>query len=385
MRIPFALILAAGAAFAEEPRIPILAWIGIPAEHTSPERYEEMAAAGFTLAFQGYPNLDSLIEALDTAHGAGIQLIAGSPELRQDPAGTVRRIKDHPALYGYALRDEPGAELFPMLAEWVAAIHTEDDTRWCYINLFPNYASPEQLGTDTYREHVRLFLDTVPQPVLSFDHYPVIETPQGIVLRPQYYENLRIIAEEAARAGIPFWAFALSVAHDPYPIPTEAHLRLQQFSNLLYGAQGLQYFTYWTPTPTPEWNFHSAPIEQDGTRVPLVYDRVQAVTAYLQTFAPVFVGATVKQVGHLGDPIPPAANPFEMGGPIGSIDTAGAPVLVSHLVNHGREYLCILNTSLDEAVTVSVAFTDGTGAEPLRGNLEEPLAPADIRVFVWKP
>ena len=387
-------LLCASMSAAESPQIPILAWIGIPAEHTSPERYEEMAAAGFTIAFQGYPNLDALMEALDVAEAAGVQLIAGCPELRSDTATTVERMRHHPALYGYVLRDEPGAELFPMLAEWVEAIQAVDDTRWAYINLFPNYASAEQLGTETYREHVRLFLETVPQKILSFDHYPVVETADGILLRSQYYENLRIIREEALRAGVPFWAFALSVAHVPYPVPEETHLRVQQFSNLLYGAQGLQYFTYWTPTPTEAWNFNTAPIERDGTRT-VVYDRVKAVTSYLQGFAAVFIDATVEQVGHMGASIPPGAEAFEPGSGIVAVDSRDSPIVVSHLRKGERAFLAILNPSLEESIEVGVTLDEGLQAsrflpaDSSNAAFENgsPIAiePADVLVLEWIP
>ena len=83
--------------------------------------------------------------------------------------------------------------------------------------------------------------------MVSFDNYPV--TNEGV--RQLWYENLMIIAEESEKAGLPFWAFAMSVPHWNYPVPTLASLRMQMYTNLAYGAQGLQYFTYWTPGPEP--------------------------------------------------------------------------------------------------------------------------------------
>ena len=84
--------------------------------------------------------------------------------------------------------------------------------------------------------------------MVSFDHYPVISDGKGPAsLRGEWYENLEIVSAAARKAGKPMWAFALSVPHSSYPAPTPAHLRLQVFSNLAYGAQVIQYFTYWTP------------------------------------------------------------------------------------------------------------------------------------------
>ncbi|MBN1293375.1 MAG: beta-galactosidase, partial [Candidatus Latescibacteria bacterium] len=259
--------------------MPIHAWIGPPAEQTSYARYKELADAGFTHSFSGFPDADAMQKALDVAKAAGIQLFVHIPELKSDPEGTVKRFKDHPALAGYHLRDEPNAKDFPELAAWVQRIRAVDDDHFCYINLFPNYASAEQLGNPSYREHVELFVKTVPVQVLSFDHYPVMT--KG--LRPEWSENLEIISEAARKAGKPFWAFALAVAHDPYPIPSIDHLRLQVYSNLAYGAQGIQYFTYWTPKST-RWNFHEGPIDFNGKRT-VVYDRVKKVNEEIRNLS----------------------------------------------------------------------------------------------------
>src|SRR5206468_594439 len=187
----------------------------------------------------------------------------------------VRRFSQHPALGGYFIRDEPSAADFAALARSVKRIRAVDPRRPCYINLFPNYATSAQLGVPTYQEYTDRFVAEVPVPFLSFDNYPV--TAGG--LRPGWYENLEVVARAARKARKPFWAFALAVAHGPYPVAQVEHLRLQAFSNLAYGAACLQYFTYWTPKST-EWNFHQAPVEE-GKRT-AVYPRVNQVNAEVQ-------------------------------------------------------------------------------------------------------
>src|SRR5690606_26264105 len=106
----------------------------------------------------------------------------------------------------------------------------------------------------------------------------------------------------ARKSKRPLHAFLLSVAHTPYPIPTLTHRRVQGYSNLAYGAQVLQYFSYWTPVGTT-WNFHEAPIAADGARTP-TYDVVKAFNAELNAVRGVFLGSEVESVGHTGDAIP---------------------------------------------------------------------------------
>ena len=296
--------LATAAEPAPEPTIPILAWAGPPSDQTNVERYRELAAAGFTHNFSGFSSAAAVADALEVAKATGVKLFISLPELEKTPEEIAARFQDHPALGGYYLRDEPPASLFPQLAAWARRIQAVDPVHPCYINLFPNYADAGQLAVPTYQEYVNRFVDAVPVSFLSFDHYPVV----GDALRGSWYENLEIVQAAAQKAGKPFWAFVLSVAHGPYPIPTVEQLRVQAFSDLAYGAQCIQYFTYWTPQ-SKEWDFHEGPIAVDGKRTP-TYDRVRQVNEEIRGLSPVFLGAKVLQLGHTG-PLPKGTHAYE--------------------------------------------------------------------------
>ena len=287
-----------GKADIPEATLPILAWYSIPAEHLSVERFQELKEAGFNINFSHIGSFDDAVKSLDCAQQAGVKVMFTCRELFTDPENTVKKVMDHPALFGYFLRDEPVNKDFPDLAAWADRIKAVDPDHVIYLNLNPNYAPEEYLGSP-YREHVHKFIEEVRLPLVSFDFYPVTES--GI--RERWWENLEDISQESAAAGLPFWAFALSTAHKPYPIPTMASLRLQFYTDLAYGAQGLQYFTYWNPVPGT-WDFHDAPIDLDGNRTP-VYDLVKAMNAELQARADIFVGDKVLQVRHTGETVPP--------------------------------------------------------------------------------
>lgn len=367
--------------------MPVLAWIGPPANQTTPERYRELADAGFNLGFSAFPDADAMARALDVAHAAGVKLMISCPELRQDPESTVRRFMGHPATAGYYLRDEPNASDFKALGDWTRRIRALDNTHPCYLNLFPTYASPKQLGTSTYREHVDRFLAEVPVQVLSFDHYPIV----GEQLRADWYQNLEIIAAAAKRAHKPFWAFALSVAHNPYPVATVDGLRLQVFSNLAYGAQAIQYFTYWTPQ-SAQWSFHRAPIETDGTRTE-VYDRVRQVNTEIQALARVFQTARVIDVAHLGVTLPRGTQRYEPTAPVVAIDTGDRGAVISRLRGPAHEFLVVVNRELKASTTLHVRFGQGARTYVLdrRGipqrlagrEFDDIVTPGDIRVFAW--
>ncbi len=366
--------------------IPVHAWWSVPQEQTTVERYRELAADGFTTSMSPLSDADAVAKALDVAREAGVKLFIACPELGKDPEATAKRFMNHPALGGYHITDEPNAKVFPQLAEQVRKIQAVDPNHPCYINLFPNYASPEQLGHSTYRAHVDSFVAMVPVTMLSFDHYPV--TFNG--LRPEWYENLEIVSEASRKSGRPFWGFALAVAHDPYPSPSAAELRLELYSNLAYGAQGVQYFTYWTP-PSGTWNFHLAPIDTGGTKTE-VYDRVKEVNAEIQKVAGVFMGAKVVSVGHTGDALPKGVKAFEPFKPFTEVKTPKGGAVVSRLEKDGATFLVVVNRDYQKAMNLNITLDSGAkvgkvgkdgAVVPVKGNwVQDTVQPGDVAIFM---
>ena len=339
----------------ERPQIPILAWYSIPAgEYASQERYQELKDAGFTLSFSHIGKYEDALKALDLCAKVGLKSVFTCGELEKEPEETVRKVSHHPGLGAYFLRDEPMDDAMPGLAEWARRIEAVDKQHPCYLNLLPVQAFP---STDVYRKHVQLFDSLVNLPQLSYDHYPVNQVGDSIFLNGQYWNNLEVVAAEARRTGKPFWAFALATAHGSYPIPTLDQLRLQLYADLAYGAQCLQYFTYWNPG-TETWNFHQAPITQDGHRSP-VYEVVREMNREIQSRADVFLGAKVSSVEHLGDEIPMGTHKLQtLPAHFTQLDTHGQGALVSRLSNNGRQYVVIQNTSVCKPLQMDIQ-TDG--------------------------
>jgi hypothetical protein len=387
--IPFCLLLSCQNESIENSKeqIPVLAWYSIPHTQTTLARYLELKEAGFTHNLSFFPDAVTMKAAFDTAQVAGIKMIAYCPELKSKPEETVTKFMNHPALAAYMLRDEPNRKDFPELGEWAKKIISVDTGHFCYLNLFPNYASEEQLGTKTYKEHVDLFIDEVPIQVLSFDHYPVV----GDSLRPEWYENLEIFSAAARNAGKPFWAFALSVAHGPYPIPEVSHMRLQVYSDLAYGAQGIEYFTYWTPYDTA-WKFNNAPISLEGNRTES-YDRVKKVNEEIKNLSYVFLGAKVVALGHTGEQIPAGTKRIgELPEPVKKISTEGTGAVVSLMENGKNNYLVVVNRDFLKPMKLTTEFKpdiyriskDGSRTKAVSELNTIDIEPGDVAIFNWK-
>lgn len=375
-------------------QIPILGWYGVSPKETSIERFKEQKESGITHNFTFYESADELATALDAAHKAGIKVIAHCPELEKEPEKIVKRFMKHPALAGYYLRDEPSRAAFPTLGEWAKRIQRVDDEHFCYLNLFPNYAPASALGTDTYREHVQLFIKEVPVKLLSFDYYPIIldETGNRIV-RDSWYENLEIFSEEAAKVGKPFWAFALTVAHGPYPVPTLAEIKLQVFSNLAYGAKGIQYFTYWTPSIDEGQDFHHGPIDFGTHKRTEVYDRMKEMNRDIKNLSSVFLNSKVVYVAHTGDTIPYGTKRLkELPDVITSFETEGEGAVVSLLEKGKQSFLVVVNRDFKKSMKVKIEGLSSLnrilkdGASVPAGVYIHTLEvdPGDLLIFNWQ-
>jgi hypothetical protein len=377
---------------------PVLAWYGVPETETTVARYRELADAGFTHSLISVSNADSAFKQLEVGKATDVKLVVSCGELLGDKAeATVKRFKDHRALGAYYVRDEPPAGDFATVAEQVKRIQALDDRHPCYVNLLPNYATTGkagQLGTDTYQEYVDRFVREVPVPILSFDHYPVVAgfgAAGRPSLRPEWYENLEVVTAAARKAGKPAWAFALSCPHWGYPTPTAAHLRVQVYSDLAYGAQAIQYFTYWTPEPK-EADFHDAPIAADGKRT-ATYDLVKQMNREIQALRGVFLGAKVLSLGHTGEKLPAGTRRYEPAAPVKAVKTDGQGAVVSHLSNGDRRFLVVVNRDINGPMPLTVELDGSAAAQrvekdgslrPVAGNrFEARLDAGDACVLTW--
>lgn len=370
-------------------QMPIIAWYGIRANEATVERFKELKEAGFTINFSEYSTMEEVETALDAANKVGIQLIIACPELRKEPEKTVRRFMKHPAVAGYFLRDEPVVADFAALAAWAKRIQAVDNSKFCYLNLFPTGGEEHLkfLGVQNYREYVSRFNKEVPLPFLSFDHYPVLGDN---VLKAEWYENLEEFSDEAARVGKDFWAFALATKHGPYPIPTQASLRLQLYSDLVYGAQGLQYFTYWTPAGDSFYDYQHGPIGLDGKRTE-IYDLVKEMNAEIKSIAGIFLGAKILSVRHTGSVIPRGTKRLtNLPEKVKVLDTHGYGAIVSLIENGDKKYLTIVNRSLKDTMeltfyadpSVKRVLKDGSLVQADTYTATLMISPGDILIYL---
>ena len=275
----------APARFAQD-RFAIGYWVGPQTSENLRDRYREIAEANFTLVI-GSHGMD-VAQQLAYCREFGLKAIV-------DPAGLS--LPTHDACWGYALMDEPNAAQFPGLATRAAEVRAHHPGKFGYINLFPNYASPAQLGTATYEEHVDRFVREVKPEVLSMDHYPLMRP--GADGRDAYLDNLVTMRTHSLRAAIPFWNFFYSMPFNDRLDPTEAQIRWQIFASIAHGAKGVLYFCYWTPGKgaggAGEFPKGGAIITAEGLKT-RHYDEARRINAELKNLGPTLMNLTSLRV-----------------------------------------------------------------------------------------
>lgn len=342
------------------PEFPILAWYSIlPDSAQTRERYDELREAGFNMSYSTFTGNKQIERALAAAEGSGVKLIVGSAPLYSDTRATVDLFRDNDVVAGWFLRDEPVAAGFDDLGKFRDRIYDADSSRLMYLNLLPVMVPAEELGTVDYEDYVERFVERVRLPLISYDFYPIVrdDSTGHVYWREPHFENLEIVSRVARRHNMPFWAFCLSTAHHPYPVPGDSHMRFEAFTALAYGAQGIQYFTYWQPA-SKRWDFHHAPIDETGKRTD-VYYMVKNLNREIQALAPVFLGAEVDDVSFIGR-VPKGTKALEaLPEGFESITTDGETLLVSQFHNGKNRYIMLVNADIDHAQTVKAKRRKG--------------------------
>lgn len=369
---------------------PVMGWYSIPASESSRERYMEMREAGFNLSFTQFATDSQIRGALAACAGTGVKLMvpadAGSP---QAVRARVDEFKSNPRLGGWFLRDEPVASDFKSLSALRNEVIAADPSHLLYLNLLPVFVAPKTLGTTDYARYLSDFTDEVRLPLISYDMYPVQTSKNGTpALSPDLFRNLEAVSTRCRKIGRPFWAFCLSTAHGSYPVPDMAQLRVEAFSALAYGAQGIQYFTYWQPAPS-KLNFHDAPIDRSGKRT-AVYGLVKQMNYEIKALTNVFLGCKVQKTGFAG-PLPySGAKSFgALPAPMrGNISASGTGFLVSQLTGgDGKKYLAVVNRDIHNSQTLNYDFRGNLTVMDHNGKTRaasksETLTPGDCLLFI---
>jgi hypothetical protein len=353
---------AASSVMAKTGALPAFAsfgWVSPPADSTTAARIAEVAATGFDLMLPALEDsghvADNLVR-IDLAATNGMRCLVWDERFERfetlDPRSVaggawldtiVATYRAHPGFGGYYLGDEPPVAKFPLLGALHEALRARDSEHPAWNDLLGSNAG----GWQRWPEYLRAYLDSTHAPVLCYNEYDFqISGDRGWFVR-----QLAAASEIANQYGIPFWVIVQVIQHFDYRALTDGELRWQGSMALAYGARGVGYFTYWTPSPDPTINWHYGLIDATGATTHW-YDEVAQFNPRVVAAGRVLARFTRLWTTHAGS-VPPGAAPFEPQAWIANV--AGRAALGAFADSASGRYLLVANS--DSLASQDVAFS----------------------------
>ncbi len=310
----------------------------------------DIAECGFTLIPLHY-DTETNKKALPILKKYGIDAIPSDPRLRNvydndllaEADSVVREVvedyREFSNVIGFEIIDEPAAYNFPVIAALVNAIKRYAPDKEALINLFPNYATPDQLGNPDYMTHLEHFVNITRPHLLSYDHYhflgrqnrnnilklDVDERERLVRLaaeqtenRGGFFENIEDFRYISLKYDIDQMLIVLLTEHGPYRNLTKAEILWEVNMCLTYGMKRISYFTYQTPDYDEHWQWANGMCGYECEKFQHYYD-AKEINSEIRAVGEHLFKTKTEAVFHIGEP-EKGARQFAGYGKIRSID-----------------------------------------------------------------
>jgi len=365
------------------PDFPIGIYWPPPPEETTAQRYQEIAAAGFTFVITGnyLDDGDIIGWALKQADSVGLKVIVFEDTqllnltrwfnisddrsvpmsiTMADGAELIRRVESvygvHGSLAGYSLYDEPDYAKFDTVGKAFQVVRQQAPGRLPYANLLPDLGRP----AGDYPNYVEQFCQTVQPALISFDRYPLLPDPGSFDVN--YFGNWLDIRDAGLRHNLPTWTYIQSVGTNWYRVPTVAEMLWLINVSLAYGCKGIQYFTYWQPDPARGEGFQPALMDLNGQPTALYRGAKTINNTWLRQVGRELKPLVSERTVHYADPANPArVIPFSPDAYVA--DMTGDPVILGQFTSGapGR-WLLVTNRSFSDTSMTTLTFGPAVSA-----------------------
>ncbi len=338
----------------------------------------ELQDCGFNSALI---NTDGLLVAslLTNCILRGIHAFVSNPRLtlQAQCEEFVERNKDYSNLGGWLLKDTVSwpevkdGSTFPDLISKIRDADThkfgEDKNEITVKAYHPVFTGltplHEFIGipeNDDYRQYIMDFQNSLNPSFWPYRYFSFVNAAQSPSTRyANFYRGLETFAFMARYTSVPLWSYVRSVRPSGLVAPvdsriTEAMIRFEAFSALAYGAQGIVYWRYRPDSDKTEGLVTSA-----GAKTGL-WNYAQTVNREIASYNSIFAGCRLVACRHTGKNYIPMTcwiSNYEPFGPLKSIRSEDAGVLLSHINNDGKNYLVIVNHSVTASQALTLNFS----------------------------
>lgn len=316
-----------------------------------PQHYAQVAQAGFNAIADGVGS-----EALDLARRHGLKVLVGQigldPRTLRDRgnapgvAAAIRRVRSHPALWGYFVGDEMLASQLPDIVALAAFAREHDPTRPAFITLLPSdaWVGPA-LDTGDYAGYLERFIAAARPALLNFAHFPFREKGDGEF----YFENLELVRRAALAHGLPLYPTLQAAAWPGMRAPGEGEMRWLAYTSLAYGAKGVVWFRYWGAPAGSRQGI----VEPDGLATER-YRHVAALNAELRVLGPAMLRLRSRAVYHTPD-APVGASRLPVHALVAAVE-GGAYVIGEFEDERGSPHLLVVNRDYARPATARLVL-----------------------------
>lgn len=265
-------------------------------------QYKLIKEAGFTLASTpiGLFSSDHIIRLLEAADKYGIKQLVWDTTLNnilmdtslseENAVVKVRRAAidyiDYDSFYGNMITDEPNSGEFEALARAAKIYKKAFPDKMFYLNLFPVYATPLQLGETDYTEYLRKY-ESLGLDYVCYDNYPLKNGAGGTtILRDNFMYNMQLANAMQTKPKV--WSFLQSMGFGAMKEPDCVEdFRIQLNVALANGQSAIQWFCYFSPGYGGGENFTPAIVMTDGTPTEK-YDFVKTVNNEIAAWGDIY-------------------------------------------------------------------------------------------------
>lgn len=218
-------------------------------------------------------------------------------ELQDYLLSCMKPYMEHPAFYGVILGDEPtcaSAYNLGNVCEALKAIKPDIYIHNCFLpavskqeyateKFFPN----ENLSAEkAFKKYIQTMIGTGIG-VFDFDAYPFGMWKGKPAFNKNYFRDLQIAAETTKECNTDLY-FTIqtfsSGRYDEYRKVDRTDIMYQVNLALSFAVKQIAYFTYWRFQSRGEYDFTSAIMNDDGSKI--LYDEVRDANAYIQKLYP---------------------------------------------------------------------------------------------------
>lgn len=189
------------------------------------------------------------------------------------------RFKDHAAIVGIDVGDEPSSLDFVHYGNIVRLLSEILPDKLLYLNIYPSYGmlakvgkdqAEKELGTASYEEYLTSYCENVPLPYLSIDHYAYSSSIERLI------SDLETAARVCKSYGKPLMTVLQVNSDDAEKYLTADQLRLEASLALAYGARTVSWACY-----SPGW-WHNNVLDKSGEKTEQ-YEKLKTVNRELRS------------------------------------------------------------------------------------------------------